>query len=521
MLLNYNNPLSYYIGYATNAKDRQMASSGGVGTAITRYLLNQEDYGTSITFEFDQQGCMYRPKLIHSADEINVCGSVYQDIDIAAFVRHNVDRIKCGIVLSCPPCQISAVRQILNKANIKHFIISYCCSGQTTIEGTWKYYELVGVKKEDVVNMQYRGNGWPSGIQIWLKDGTKLFKDNYTEPWVSLHQSKLYAPKRCFFCTRDTGRNADISLADPWLESFKKEDKTGNTMFLTFSELGQTIVREMQQQDLLQLTETSYDDYAIAQAPNIHKEIRLKEQSSYIKKHLKLVSKQWYFNWATKDLAHVKQHNKILRYLYRGSLFTIISKFNMNVFTKVSNRLRYYRIKGKLGKSEGYISIGERCIFNNPQCIHIGKNVGIGTGSFFGPVVRYAGINYNPKIIIGESTWIGKNASIAAIDRVEIGKNVLFAGCVHITDHSHGYEDILRPMSPQPLISKGPVIIEDDCWLGFSCEILSGVHIGKHSVVAARAVVTKDVPPYSIVAGNPARIVKQYNFISKKWEKKI
>ena len=96
---------------------------------------------------------------------------------------------------------------------------------------------------------------------------------------------------------------------------------------------------------------------------------------------------------------------------------------------------------------------------------------------------------------------------------------VLFAGYVHVTDHSHGYEDINMPISKQPLISKGPVIIEDECWLGFSCEILSGVHIGRHSIIAARAVVTKDVPPYSIVAGNPARIVKKYNFETNKWER--
>lgn len=75
------------------------------------------------------------------------------------------------------------------------------------------------------------------------------------------------------------------------------------------------------------------------------------------------------------------------------------------------------------------------------------------------------------------------------------------------------------PITPQPLISKGPIIIDDDCWLGFGSEILSGVHIGKHSIVAARAVVTKDVPPYTIVAGNPAKIVKQYNFDTKRWEK--
>ena len=156
---------------------------------------------------------------------------------------------------------------------------------------------------------------------------------------------------------------------------------------------------------------------------------------------------------------------------------------------------------------------------NNPLCIYFGRNVGIGKNTYIGPIVEYAGIPYNSKIIIGDGTWVGNNCSIAAINKVQIGKHVLFAGHVHISDHSHGYEDISRPISPQTLISKGPVIIEDDCWLGFSCEILSGVHIGQHSIVAARAVVTKDVPPYSIVAGNPARIVKRYHPESARWEK--
>lgn len=129
------------------------------------------------------------------------------------------------------------------------------------------------------------------------------------------------------------------------------------------------------------------------------------------------------------------------------------------------------------------------------------------------------GRQYNPSIIIGDNCWIGIRNSFAAVDRIEIGNQVLFAGYVHITDHSHGYESIDEPISNQPLISKGPVVIEDQCWLGFGSEVLSGVHIGRHSVVAARSVVTKDVPPYSVVAGNPARIIKRYNFVTAQWER--
>lgn len=188
-----------------------------------------------------------------------------------------------------------------------------------------------------------------------------------------------------------------------------------------------------------------------------------------------------------------------------------------NKFRKIKTKLKWGRKIGSLGMGT---QIGKDVVFINPERIFIGENVSIGPNTFFGAIAKYMDNKYyDNKIIIGKNTIIGKNNSFAALKGIIIGNNVLFAGHVHITDHSHGYEDITMPIAPQKLISKGPVIIEDDCWLGFSCEILSGVHIGKHSIVAARAVVTKDVPPYSIVAGNPARIVKQYNFETKQWEK--
>jgi acetyltransferase-like isoleucine patch superfamily enzyme len=191
----------------------------------------------------------------------------------------------------------------------------------------------------------------------------------------------------------------------------------------------------------------------------------------------------------------------------------------MNLIVKIYKRYHSIRISRRFKFCGINFNIGKGVTILNPQCITIGNNVGIGNYASFLPCIYYADIKYDPKIIIGDNVWIGIRNSFATINKVQIGNNVLFAGFVHITDHSHGYENIDKPINGQPLIYKGPVIIEDDCWLGFSSEILSGVHIGRHSIVAARAVVTKDVPPYSIVAGNPAKIVKQYNFDLKKWEK--
>lgn len=80
-----------------------------------------------------------------------------------------------------------------------------------------------------------------------------------------------------------------------------------------------------------------------------------------------------------------------------------------------------------------------------------------------------------------------------------------------ITDNSHGLSDIKQmDVAPNycPLYSKGPVIIEDNVWIGEKTSILPGVHIGQGSIIGANSVVTKDVPAYSVVAGNPAKIIK-------------
>lgn len=191
----------------------------------------------------------------------------------------------------------------------------------------------------------------------------------------------------------------------------------------------------------------------------------------------------------------------------------------MNLLKRIYTYSKWLYWRGKFASYKGEIQIGSKVTFRNPDKLQFGNNVKIGKYTYFLPLKKFAGVTYHPQIIIGDGCLIGIRNSFACIDKIEIGNNVLFAGYVHVTDHSHGYENIDKPIIGQSLVSKGPVIIEDDCWLGFSCEILSGVHIGKHSIVAARAVVTKDVPAYSIVAGNPAKIIKHYNFETNKWER--
>jgi len=81
---------------------------------------------------------------------------------------------------------------------------------------------------------------------------------------------------------------------------------------------------------------------------------------------------------------------------------------------------------------------------------------------------------------------------------------------------NHEYRDIYRSIRDQDILVS-PIIVEDDCWIAANAVITSGITIGRHSVVAAGSVVTKNIPSYSVVAGNPARVIKKYNFESKSW----
>ena len=129
-----------------------------------------------------------------------------------------------------------------------------------------------------------------------------------------------------------------------------------------------------------------------------------------------------------------------------------------------------------------------------------GKNINIERGAHFGSGSR---------IEIGDNSGIGENCQIP--DNTKIGRDVMMGPDVLIVGKNHNYEDLKIPMRLQGAKEAAPVIIGDDTWIGARVIILPGVNIGEGAIVGAGAVVTKDIPPYAICAGNPARIVKYRN----------
>lgn len=146
------------------------------------------------------------------------------------------------------------------------------------------------------------------------------------------------------------------------------------------------------------------------------------------------------------------------------------------------------------------------------QYITIGNNFECDQRLRIEAIDQYLEERFFPEIKIGNNVIIQKDCHIGAIRQVVIGDNVLIASKVYISDHSHGSfnsDELKIAPVKRKLVSKGPVVIENNVWLGEGVVVLPGVVIGENSVIGAYAVVTKSVPRNSLAVGNPARVIKE------------
>lgn len=206
--------------------------------------------------------------------------------------------------------------------------------------------------------------------------------------------------------------------------------------------------------------------------------------------------------------------------LSRTDIFIILSGKFFSLMRGFYYRLFFYR-------SAGLVFVGKHCRIKHCHKIRSGKTLTIGDnveinalsvlGVEFGnnvtilrnTIIECTGVirNLGEGLTIGNNVGIAQDCFIQVRGKVTIGSDVMFGPNVSIFSENHGFTDTETPMLYQPTI-RGDVTIDDDVWLGTQSVILSGVHIGKGAIVAAGAVVNQDIPPYSVAAGIPAKIIK-------------
>lgn len=159
------------------------------------------------------------------------------------------------------------------------------------------------------------------------------------------------------------------------------------------------------------------------------------------------------------------------------------------------------RFKGMKFGRNSFIAPGYDFLFEQLKNISVGDNCKIGKNAWIHTVDQ-------GKIVIGNGTNLGRNITIGAKNKINIGNNVLFSFGVTVIDHDHEFQDMDIPPIKNKLTEGIEITIEDDCFIGAHSFILKGVNLGKHCVVGANSVVTKSFPAYSVVAGNPAKLIR-------------
>ena len=198
--------------------------------------------------------------------------------------------------------------------------------------------------------------------------------------------------------------------------------------------------------------------------------------------------------------------------------------------------IQYYKRYGFVGflgliknKLFTFIFFPNSKIIRLPIDIRNSANIDFGKGLTCGRYCRFevhpGKENKNSKLlIIGENVQVNDFVHIVALERIVIGNNVLIASKVFISDSNHGnysgeFQSHPNENPVERKLSARPIEIEDNVWLGEFVSVLQGVKIGKGSIIGTMSVVTKDIPPYCIAVGSPARIIKKFNFETAKWEK--
>ena len=125
-----------------------------------------------------------------------------------------------------------------------------------------------------------------------------------------------------------------------------------------------------------------------------------------------------------------------------------------------------------------------------------------------------------PKIILGSRCLIGRRSTISARNQIVLEADVLLAPSVLIMDHNHEFSDVDKPIHTQGVTRGGEIFIERGCWLGHGAVVICGhgkLVLGQNSIVGANAVVRRSFPPFSVIAGNPAKVVKAFDPKLGKW----
>lgn len=527
-----------------NMVERWNSTSGGAFSAFADYIYEQGGYVGGAVYTEDFHVVNF---ISDNKDDLErLRSSKYLESYAEGLYAKVKELLKTGkLTLVCgTPCQMAGLRSFLRKDYDNLIIVDFICRGVNSPKVYRKYLdELERMHNSKIIKIKAKNKelGWRNLTRkVTFEDGQVYYGVLMEDDFRRGYHTNVYCRPSCYSCVfKDFPRISDITIGDFWgIEKYAPnlDNNIGTSEILLNSEKGRrfwSLVKDRFESVELPLETAFKGNLALFTpigTPTIDRKMFFEDLdkgsfAGVVKKYFPLRKS------SRPTRSKIREALSMARELYHMwglniSAFREFYRINTrkNTMSDLSAREVIYPVPGTVldihptAKINVHapLKLGVRPIpkLSLPGCLKMGA--GTTLNIYAGPIDRY-GSHKSPyllkcgcyiEVVNGGTLTIGSGASnvgltIMCADEVTIGNGVRIGRNVQIRDWN-GPHVIVSPTYR----NHGPVHIEDRVWLCTGCSIMPGVTVGKGSVVAANAVVTRDVPPYSLVVGSPAKVIK-------------
>lgn len=540
---DYSQPVKTIAAIHKRIDVRWDSTSGGAFSALADAMYEKGGYVSGAIYNEDFSVRNYISN--NPEDLIKLRSSKYLQskaeglyAEIRTLLRKGEKVLACGT-----PCQMAALRSFLRKDYNNLIIVDFICRGVNSPKVYRKYLDSLERKfngKVIYVKAKNKELGWRNLTRkVVFDNGKSYYGVHMADDFRRGYHTNVFCRPSCYKCQyKGFPRIADITIADYWgIEKVNKnlDNNIGTSMILLNSKKGESYFNYIK--DKIEWEETKFEsilagNIALQKAidsPKINRELFFKDLDE---KTFEEVTEK-YFPLHKKKIAlksRIKQFIKPYARLYKLFNFNLKAYFQFLALNNRKNSESNWKSEQVIYTMPGTvfdihpsakIKIKAPFIYGNipvkgmhmPTCLRM--EAGTSLEIHDGPLTRYGKVPYNLRygayieIVNKGKLYIGQGAcnvglTIMCAKEIRIGNGVRIGRNVSIRDWN-GTHVIINATYK----NHAPVHIKNNVWLCSGCTIMPGVTVGEGSVVAANSVVTKDVPPHCIVAGNPAKVIKE------------
>ena len=533
-------PIKTIAAIHRNMRVRWDSTSGGAFTALADAMYRQGGYVSGAIYNEDFSVRNYISN--NPEDLVKIRSSKYLQskaegvyAQIRTLLRKGEKVLACGT-----PCQMAALRSFLRKDYENLIIVDFICRGVNSPKVYRKYLDSLERKyggKVVYVKAKNKELGWRNLTRkVVFDNGKSYYGVSMDDDFRRGYHTNVFCRPSCYTCQyKGFPRMSDITIADYWgIEKVDKnlDNNIGTSMILLNSKKGEEYF-ELIKNDL-EYKETAFESIlggnVALRLPITHAKINrddfFKDLDKYTFEEVteKYFPKKKIEKTVIRKIKNFAKELLFIRRLYGSSFKAYYNHWKLNSRKNTASKDGYkiYTTKGTVFDIHptAKIILNKSIIYGNaivkgmrlPTCIRMEANTTFEVND--GPLTRYGNSPYNLRygayieIVNGGKLSLGQGAAnvgltIMCAKEVTIGNGVRIGRNVSIRDWNGPHVIV-----SDTYVNHAPVKIEDHVWLCTGCSIMPGVTIGEGSVVATNAVVTKDVPPRSLVAGTPARVIK-------------